>query len=189
MSSTPINSAAAWHTLDVEKALEVLKSDRQAGLTTQEAAKRLEQYGPNELEEAPGRSTLAIIWDQFKNIMLLMLILVAIVSAALDLRAGQFPKDAIAISAIVILNGILGYVQESRAEKALAALKRLASAGKSPAGRQGGGSCGKGNCSRRYHAVGSGFSGGSRWSRSRRSKPASPRVCSNWGSGGCREGS
>jgi len=128
MSSTSsIHSPAAWHTLDVEKALEVLKSDRQAGLTTQEAAKRLEQYGPNELEEAPGRSTLAIIWDQFKNIMLLMLILVAIVSAALDLRAGRFPKDAIAISAIVILNGILGYVQESRAEKALAALKRMSS--------------------------------------------------------------
>jgi len=128
MSSTsPINSAPAWHTLDVEKALEVLKSDRQAGLTTQEAAKRLAQYGPNELEEAPGRSTLAIIWDQFKNIMLLMLILVAIISAALDLRAGNFPKDAIAISAIVILNGILGYVQESRAEKALAALKRMSS--------------------------------------------------------------
>ena len=59
--------------------------------------------------------------------MLIMLILVAIVSAALDLMNQSFPKDAIAIFAIVLLNGVLGYLQESRAEKALAALKRLSS--------------------------------------------------------------
>jgi Ca2+-transporting ATPase len=121
------NPTAVWHALEVDKVLETLQSDRHQGLSRQEVDKRLEQYGPNELEEAPGRSTLVIIWDQFKNIMLLMLILVAIVSAVLDLRAGRFPKDAIAISAIVILNGILGYLQESRAEKALAALRRLSS--------------------------------------------------------------
>lgn len=121
------SSASVWHALDIEKVLAELESDRSNGLSAQEAAQRLEQYGPNELEEAPGRSTLAIAWDQFKNIMLLMLILVAIISAVLDLRAGRFPKDAIAIFAIVILNGILGYLQESRAEKALAALKRLSS--------------------------------------------------------------
>lgn len=126
-SNSSTSSAAIWHALEVDKVLENLNSDRKTGLTGQEAAQRLAQYGPNELEEAPGRSTLIIIWDQFKNIMLLMLILVAIVSAVLDLRAGEFPKDAIAISAIVLLNGILGYLQESRAEKALAALKRMAS--------------------------------------------------------------
>lgn len=126
-SNSSTSSAAIWHALEVDKVLENLNSDRKTGLTGQEAAQRLAQYGPNELVEAAGRSTLIIIWDQFKNIMLLMLILVAIVSAVLDLRAGQFPKDAIAISAIVLLNGILGYLQESRAEKALAALKRMAS--------------------------------------------------------------
>ncbi|NEP19071.1 MAG: cation-translocating P-type ATPase [Leptolyngbya sp. SIO4C1] len=65
--------------------------------------------------------------DQFTNIMLLMLIGVAIVSAVLDFRAGAMPKDAIAIFAIVILNAVLGYLQESRAEKALEALTALSS--------------------------------------------------------------
>lgn len=117
--------AAVWHTLEVDKALELLNSKRDAGLTSQEVQQRLQQYGSNELEETAGRSPLAILLDQFKNIMLLMLIAVAVVSAALDLRSNQFPKDAIAISSIVILNGLLGYLQESRAEKALAALKSL----------------------------------------------------------------
>ena len=117
--------AAVWHTLKVDKALELLNSKRDAGLTSQEVQQRLQQYGSNELEETAGRSPLAILVDQFKNIMLLMLIAVAVVSAVLDLRANRFPKDAIAISSIVILNGLLGYLQESRAEKALAALKSL----------------------------------------------------------------
>ncbi|MBR8837780.1 MAG: cation-transporting P-type ATPase [Stigonema ocellatum SAG 48.90 = DSM 106950] len=116
----------AWHSLDVDQTLSQLNSDATAGLSSQEAQQRLQQYGPNELEEVAGRSSWVILLDQFKNIMLLMLIAVAIVAAILDLRAHRFPKDAIAISSIVILNGVLGYLQESRAEKALAALKRLA---------------------------------------------------------------
>ncbi|HBY78900.1 MAG TPA: hypothetical protein DEG47_18305, partial [Cyanobacteria bacterium UBA11148] len=56
--------------------------------------------GFNELEETGGRSPLAILWDQFTNIMLVMLIAVAIVSGVLDLKSGKFPKDAIAIFAI-----------------------------------------------------------------------------------------
>jgi Ca2+-transporting ATPase len=82
---------------------------------------------PNELKEGATRSPLEILWDQFKNIMLLMLIAVALVSLVLDLQQGAFPKDAIAIFAIVLLNGMLGYLQESKAEKALAALKNMTS--------------------------------------------------------------
>jgi Ca2+-transporting ATPase len=119
------NPAAVWHALEVDKTLQLLDSDREAGLSFQEVQQRLQQYGPNELTETGGRSPWEILLDQFKNIMLLMLIAVAVVSAVLDLRGNNFPKDAIAISSIVILNGILGYLQESRAEKALAALKRL----------------------------------------------------------------
>jgi Ca2+-transporting ATPase len=125
----------AWHTQSLEKSLAQLDSDSQHGLTSQEASKRLQHYGSNELEETAGRSSWAILLDQFKDIMLLMLIAVAIVSGILDLvklqqeglADGEFPfKDTIAILLIVILNGVLGYLQESRAEKALAALKRLA---------------------------------------------------------------
>ena len=126
----------AWHTLEVEKTLELLGSDRASGLTTQQVQERLQQYGPNELEETAGRSTWQILLDQFTNIMLLMLIAVALISGVLDaldwqagrLKPGEIPfKDTVAILSIVILNGVLGYLQESRAEKALAALKQLSS--------------------------------------------------------------
>jgi Ca2+-transporting ATPase len=125
-----------WHTLEVDKALEMLDSDANSGLTPQEVEQRSQKYGLNELEENGGRSPWQILLDQFTNIMLLMLIAVAFISGFLDLMAlsggtlkdGEVPfKDTIAIMAIVILNGILGYVQESRAEQALAALKKLSS--------------------------------------------------------------
>ena len=127
-ASSPLpDTTQPWHTLDIEQALERLKSDPERGLTPAQIAQRQQHYGLNELTETGGRSPLAILWDQFTNIMLVMLIAVAIVSGVLDLGNGVFPKDAIAIFAIVILNGLLGYLQESRAEKALAALKRLSS--------------------------------------------------------------
>jgi Ca2+-transporting ATPase len=127
---------AAWHTLDVQQTIDSLQTDSKTGLDSQEVSDRLVKFGPNELEEAGGRSTLTILIDQFKNIMLLMLIGVALVSGILDLidlvqgtgKPNDIPfKDTIAILAIVFLNGALGYIQESRAEKALAALKQLAS--------------------------------------------------------------
>jgi len=113
--------------LSAEKVLKVLDSNPETGLTAEQVTQRQEQYGLNELKEAPGRSTFEILWDQFTNIMLVMLIAVAIVSAVIDFRKGNFPKDAVAIFSIVILNGMLGYFQESRAEQALAALKRMSS--------------------------------------------------------------
>ncbi|MGF1482003.1 MAG: cation-translocating P-type ATPase [Cyanophyceae cyanobacterium] len=125
-----------WHTDSVEETLEKLSSNAQTGLSSQDVHQRQQYYGPNEIEEAEGRSSWEILLDQFKNIMLLMLIAVAIISGILDLvdmqangvAEGEVPfKDTIAILSIVILNGILGYLQESRAEKALAALKSLSS--------------------------------------------------------------
>ncbi|HEY9645867.1 MAG TPA: cation-translocating P-type ATPase [Chroococcidiopsis sp.] len=128
------DQARPWHTLTVDGSLEQLQSDRHTGLTAQQIEDRLQQFGPNELQVSEGRTAWAILIDQFKNIMLIMLIAIAIISGILsfiDLQRGGMPtgdipfKDTIAILAIVLLNGILGYVQESRAEKALAALKNL----------------------------------------------------------------
>ncbi|NET32482.1 MAG: cation-translocating P-type ATPase [Cyanothece sp. SIO1E1] len=121
------NLSVDWHTLASDQALELLQSNGQTGLTADQIVKRQQRYGPNELMESSGRTSWAILLDQFKNVMLLMLIAVAIVSAGLDLKQEHIPKDAIAIFLIVFLNGLLGYLQESRAEKALAALKQLVS--------------------------------------------------------------
>ncbi|MEA5419610.1 cation-translocating P-type ATPase [Spirulina sp. CCNP1310] len=122
-----------WYAQTLDETLKGLKSDRQ-GLTPQAVEQRRQQYGPNEIIEAQGRNRWQILLDQFSNIMLLMLIGVAFVSGILDflaLRSGEgvdVPfKDTIAILAIVVLNGILGYVQEVRAEQALASLKQMSS--------------------------------------------------------------
>ena len=115
-----------WHTVEVDQALSDLNSDTKYGLSAEDVLQRRQIYGSNELEEVGGRSSWRILLDQFTNIMLVMLIAVAVVSGVLSLRSQEFPKDAVAIFAIVILNGVLGYFQESRAEKALAALKQMA---------------------------------------------------------------
>jgi Ca2+-transporting ATPase len=135
VNSPVTTSVPLWHTFEVEQTLGQLQSDRQSGLTNQQVAIQLERYGYNELIETGGRGTWQILLDQFTNIMLILLIVVAIISGVLDfvdLRAGKLSpgeipfKDTIAILAIVILNGLLGYLQESKAEKDLAALKKLA---------------------------------------------------------------
>ena len=126
-TNSQIKTDATWHTVSSQQAVELLQSDAKNGLNSQEIARRQQIFGANELKETGGRSNLKILWEQFTNIMLIMLMAVAVVSGVLDLQQQQFPKDAIAIMAIVVLNGILGYLQESRAESALAALKKLAS--------------------------------------------------------------
>ncbi|MEB3270564.1 MAG: cation-transporting P-type ATPase [Synechococcus sp.] len=122
--SAPID-AAAWHALTPQECLLRLQSDAQ-GLSGSTAARRLDEGGPNRLEIKEGRSTWQILWDQFSNVMLIMLLAVAAVSAAVSLHQREFPKDAIAILVIVVLNGLLGYLQESRAQKALLALRDMA---------------------------------------------------------------
>jgi len=114
-----------WRTINLAETIELLNSDANHGLSTDEVNQRQQRFGKNELQETGGRGKLGILWDQFTNIMLVMLMAIAVISAVLDLRQNSFPKDSIAILTIVILNGLLGYFQENSAEKALAALKRL----------------------------------------------------------------
>lgn len=124
-----------WHSLPPAQILEQLQGDRHQGLSKTQVADRQAHYGLNEIQEATGRSKWEIFLDQFKNIMLLMLIVVALVSGVMDFielsahgDGGGVPfKDTIAILSIVILNGVLGYLQETKAEEALASLKQMSS--------------------------------------------------------------
>ncbi len=118
-------AAPAWHSLAPEDCLRELEASAE-GLSTSQSAERLSRLGPNKLELAPGRSNLRILWDQLSNVMLIMLLAVAAVSAAIAFQAQKFPKDAIAIVLIVGLNALLGYIQESRAQSALLALREMA---------------------------------------------------------------
>ncbi len=111
-----------WWQESVEQVVASLEGDLTRGLTTQQAAARLAEYGHNRLEEKKGASPLSIFVGQFRDFIIWVLIGAALVSGFLHEWV-----DAIAIVAIVILNAILGFIQEYRAEKALAALKKLSS--------------------------------------------------------------
>jgi Ca2+-transporting ATPase len=109
-----------FHALTAEETLKNLEVHEE-GLSTTEAEKRLEQYGQNQLREAPRPGFLAMLWDQLNNFVVILLIVASVISALL----GDY-VEAIAIMAIVVLNAVLGIIQEQRAEQALAALKKLA---------------------------------------------------------------
>jgi Ca2+-transporting ATPase len=120
-----------WHTLssqDVLKRLNVAEH----GLTGEEAKNRLEQFGPNQLTEAPRPGFLALLWEQISDFVVMLLIVAAIISAIVGwseyVKTGSTAEfiEAGAIIAIVVLNATLGIIQEKRAEEALAALKKLA---------------------------------------------------------------
>jgi len=111
----------SWHSLEGNDVLEKLTTTHEHGLTTLEAEERLKKHGPNALVEAPRPSFFMMVIDQLKGFVVLLLIGAAVISAIL----GEW-VDASAIIAIVVLNAILGVIQESRAEEALAALKKLA---------------------------------------------------------------
>ena len=110
-----------WHTATTTEVAQTLKIDIASGLDNSEAQSRLAKYGTNELKESGGVSPLRLLWLQFSNTMVLILIAAAVVSGFL----GKVTETA-AISAIVILFALLGFFQEYRAEQAMAALKRLA---------------------------------------------------------------
>ena len=102
-----------------------LKTDVQAGLTSQEAALRLERDGPNKLGEKKKKSTLHRFFLQFKDTMILILIAAALISFGLAMFEGSGFFEPLLILLIVTLNAILGVAQENKAEKALDALKNI----------------------------------------------------------------
>ncbi|MFH1329994.1 MAG: cation-translocating P-type ATPase [Actinomycetota bacterium] len=122
MTTTPrTQPGAAWHLIPLDDAARRLGTDPAQGLTAAAAAALLESHGANELQESGGRAPLGILLEQLRATMVLVLIAAAALAAAL----GDF-KNTVAIGAIVVLFVLLGTIQEYRAEKAIAALKRLA---------------------------------------------------------------
>ena len=111
-----------FYNMTVEEICASLNTGQQEGLPSPEAEKRLREYGPNILKEEKTHGPLAIFLEQFKDFMIWVLTGAAVVSGFLKEWV-----DALAILAIVILNAILGFIQEYRAEKSLAALKKLSS--------------------------------------------------------------
>ncbi len=109
-----------WHQKQVEDIIEELKSSPQ-GLSEDEVRKRLETYGLNELKEKKKKTPFMMFLDQFKDFMILILIAAALISGII----GEL-SDTIAIVIIVVINAIIGFVQEYRAEKAMEALKMMA---------------------------------------------------------------
>ena len=120
MGKSSRGEGSAWHTSEAAEVLRALGTDAERGLSDEEAARRLEELGSNELEDRGGRSPWAILWEQFTSAMIAILIVAAVVSALL----GDY-EDSIAIAVIVVLNAALGFAQEYRAERAMAALKRM----------------------------------------------------------------
>jgi Ca2+-transporting ATPase len=110
-----------WHSEDVHAVVRKLSTRIEEGLSPEEAQKRLEQYGPNELRGKPPTPFWRLVVEQLKEFVVLILIVASIISFVLGDEV-----EAAAIIAIVILNTVIGVVQESRAEAALAALKKLA---------------------------------------------------------------
>ncbi len=109
-----------WHTLTIDETADALKTTLENGLSTGEASQRFTQFGSNELVEQGNRSPWKILLEQLTATMVLILMAAAGISAFL----GEF-KDALAILAIVVLYAVIGFSQEYRAEKAIAALKRM----------------------------------------------------------------
>jgi len=109
------------HAKPIEEVLAGLQAHLERGLGQNEAQERLQKFGANELTERPRPGFLALLWDQFNNYLVIILIIAAVISLAL----GEW-VDSIAIMCIVVLNAVVGVIQESKAEQALAALKKMA---------------------------------------------------------------
>ncbi len=116
-----------FHSEDTKKVVDALNSDMAKGLSAKEAAARYEKHGPNKLAEKKKKSMLRKFFEQFNDVMILILIVAAIISfviACIEGEPKEFFEPAL-ILLIVVLNAVMGVMQESKAEKALEALKSM----------------------------------------------------------------
>ncbi|MGM0492012.1 MAG: cation-transporting P-type ATPase, partial [Armatimonadota bacterium] len=110
-----------WYALSTSQVAAELDTNPESGISPEEAERRLEEYGPNELEKRGGPGPLKIFLRQFADILVIVLLVAAAVSFALGEQI-----DSIVIMAIVVVNSVLGFVQEYRAEQAVEALRKMA---------------------------------------------------------------
>ena len=109
------------HSRPIEELVGSFRSHLEHGLSQSEARERIEKFGANELSERPRPGFWALLWDQFNN----YLVIILIIAAGVSLSLGEV-VDSIAILVIVVLNSVVGVIQESKAEQALAALQKMA---------------------------------------------------------------
>ncbi len=114
-----LDTVKPWHALTPEEAIGELKTSEK-GLSSQEAQSRLATYGPNELKKEKGKSPFLLFFEQFKDVLMIILL----IATGLSIAVGE-TVDAVIILAIVIASAALGFTQEYRSEKAVEALKRM----------------------------------------------------------------
>src|SRR5690242_12143574 len=119
MQDLSVTTEGLWHSDPAEAALQQLKSSPQ-GLSADEAARRLATDGPNRLPAGKPRSLFARAFAQFNNLLIYVLIASALVTVLL-----RHVLDAVVILAVVLINGIIGFIQEGRAEKSLEAIRAM----------------------------------------------------------------
>jgi Ca2+-transporting ATPase len=120
MADTTSDRVKTPHAQPLQELIERLGTDAEGGLSTGEVDRRSTQFGPNELAERAGVGIGRLLWEQFSGALVLLLIAAAVISALMSDYV-----DAVAILAIVILNALLGFQQEYKAQTAIAALKRM----------------------------------------------------------------
>ena len=131
MSATPTKKdEVARYRQSADDVVASLRTDAQRGLNATEVRTRLEKFGRNELTAEKPVPAWRKFLAQFKDVLVILLLIATAISAALWLveRETAVPYEAIAIFAVVLLNSIMGYIQQSRAESAVAALRKMAAA-------------------------------------------------------------
>lgn len=113
---------SSWHSMPVDEVLKITDGDPQKGLSSEEASERLKTFGENRIQSMRKEKWYLILLRQFTDVLIIILLAAASVSFAIGETA-----DALTILAIVILNGILGFAQEFKAEKAIEALQKMLS--------------------------------------------------------------
>ena len=115
-----------WETLRKEEVLQKLKTDKRGGLAKEEVVNRQKEYGKNQLKEKPKETIFVRFIKQFNDFMIIILIIASIISAGVSYMQGENDYiDSIIIIAIVVLNAIMGVVQEAKAEKSIEALQKM----------------------------------------------------------------